>query len=263
VAVRHDHPLRLRSLGLLARLGVAAFVLVAIGGAAASGLYLYMHHEERDERPGLTLDDVKAHYHGIVSPAPLLESLESGHPEDLADRDRDILVNWLRGDAGALSQQYDSLDLGADAPAEIIAVSCLACHARSSTGPDAAPGIPLEYWDDVEALSISRDVQPVPTDILAASTHTHALGMASIGIAIALLGLLTSWPTRLVGALVGLTGVGLLVDLSGWWITREVAEYAVVVTIGGTVFTSGMTLIGVLVLADLCMPRGNRRADQS
>ncbi|GAB4551768.1 MAG: hypothetical protein Tsb0013_13900 [Phycisphaerales bacterium] len=255
MSVSHDHPLRLRSLGFFARLGVAGFVLVAIGGAAASGLYLYMHHEERDERPGLTLDDVKAHYHGIVSPAPLLESLEGGHPEDLPDRDRELLVEWLRGDAGMLSQRYDSLDLGADAPAEIIAVSCLDCHARSSTGPDAAPGISLEYWDDVEALSVSRDVQPVPTEILAASTHTHALGMASIGVVMALLGLLTGWPRWLMGLLVGITGVGLALDLTGWWITREIADYAVVVAIGGGLFAGGMTLIGLLVLLDLCMPR--------
>ncbi len=255
MGVRDDHPLRLRSLGILARLGIAGFVLAAIGGAAASGLFLYLHHEERDERPGLTIDDITAHYHGIVSPAPLLESLESGHPEELAQRDRDILVDWLRGDPATLSRQYDALDLGADAPAEIIAVSCLDCHARSSTGPDAAPQIPLEYWDDIEAISVSRDIQPVPVEILAASTHTHALGMASIGVVMALLALLTSWSPRLLGAIVGLTGLGLAIDLSGWWITRSVAEYATVVAIGGTLFTGGMTVLGLLVLADLCMPR--------
>lgn len=263
MAVAHDHPLRLRSLGLSARLGVAGFVIVAIGGAAVSGMYLYMHHQERDERVGLTLDDIRAHYHGIVSPAPLLESLESGHPETLPDRDRGILLDWLRGDPARLSQQYDNLDLGADAPAEIMAVSCLDCHARSSTGPDSWPQVPLEYWDDVEALSVSRNIQPVPLEILAASTHTHALGMASIGVVMALLGLLTSWPRRLVGLMVGATGVGLALDLSGWWITRVAADYAAVVAIGGAMYTGGMSLIGLMVLLDLCMPHGKPATDQS
>ena len=176
---------------------------------------------------------------------------------------RDILLDWLRGDPALLSQAYDDLDLGADAPAEIMAVSCMDCHARSATGPDAWPQVPLEYWDDVEALSISRDIQPVPLEILAASTHTHALGMASIGIAIALLGFLTSWPRRLVGLVVGVTGLGLAVDLSGWWITREMAEYAIAIAIGGGMYTGGMSLLGLMVLLDLCMPRGKAPSAQS
>ncbi len=263
MSIAREHPLRLRSLGLLARLGVAGFVITAIGGAAASGVYLSMHHNERDERAGLTLDDIKAHYHGIVSPAPLLESIELGHPEGLDARDRDILIEWLRGDPANLSPNYDNLDLGADAPAEVIAVSCLNCHARSSSGADAAPEIPLEYWDDVASLAVSRDVQPVPLEILAASTHTHALGMSAISAVIALLGFLTSWPRRFVGAAVAMTGVGLVLDLSGWWITRSVADYAVVVAAGGAMYTVGMTLIALMVLADLCMPRGATAAAQS
>ncbi len=249
-------------LSLLARLGVAGLVIVAIGGTAASGLYLYMHHEERDEREGLTIDDVKAHYHGIVSEAPLLVSLEAGHPKTLEARDRELLIEWLRGDPATMSQTYDNLDLGEDAPAEIIAMSCLDCHARSSTGEGVAPEIALEYWDDVEALAISRDLQPVPLEILAASTHTHALGMSAIGIAIALLSLMTRWPRWLVGTVVAVTGVGLTADLAGWWLTRMDESFAYMVVAGGAGYGGGMTLLGVLIMLDLIWPRfkGNQPA---
>ncbi|MAY73422.1 MAG: hypothetical protein CMJ31_01625 [Phycisphaerae bacterium] len=262
MADSQDHPLKLRNLGFFARLGVAGFVIAAIGGAAVSGLYLFWHHDNRDERAGLTIDDVTAHYHGIVSEARLLAALEEGHPEDLADGEREKLIGWLRGDSATMSQTYDSLDLGADAPAEIIAVSCLDCHSRTSEGPDAAPEIALEYWDDVEALSVSRDVQPVPLQILAASTHTHALGMASIGIAIGLLALLTSWPRALVGLVLAATGIGLAADLSGWWITRSVPEFAYVVVAGGAAFSGGMSLLGVMVLLDLCLPKRKRKRSE-
>ncbi len=247
--------LRLRDLGFLARLGVAGLVLTAIGGTAVSGWYLSMHHNARDGRDGLTVDDVIAHYHGIIAPAPLIESLESGHPETLADRERQILLDWLRGDPARLSQGFDDLDLGADAPAEIIAVSCLDCHARSSTGPEAAPEIPLEYWDDIAALAISRNIQPVPTEILAASTHTHALGMSAIGGLIAVLALMTSWPRALVGLVVAATGVGLVADIGGWWLTTQEPAFAYLVVVGGLGYTGGMSLLGVMILLDLCMPR--------
>ncbi|MEL7485396.1 MAG: hypothetical protein AAFN41_13720 [Planctomycetota bacterium] len=254
---------KLRDLGWLARLGIAGLVITMIGGTIASGVYLSMHHGDRDQREGLTIDDVKAHYHGIVSPSPLLESLKSGHPETLEDRDRQILVDWLEGDTATLSLSYDDLDLGADAPAEIIAINCLDCHARSSSGQvdgpegkqDTAPEIPLEYWDDVYALAISTDIRPVEAEILALSTHTHALGMASMGIAIGLLALLTSWPRVATSFVLCATGVGLAADIGGWWLTRHDDLYAPVVVVGGLLFSGGICLLSVMILLDLCMPR--------
>lgn len=245
----------LRSLGLFARLGVAGIVLTAIGGAAASGAYLYMHHESRDEQPGMTLDDIRAHYHGIVAPASLVTSLEEAHPETLPDRERQLLLDWLAGDPARLSQDFDNLDLGDDAPAEIMAVYCLDCHARTSSGPDTASSIPLEYWDDVEKLAISKDIRPVPLEILAASTHTHALGMAAIGGLIVALSLCTSWPRRLIGVVVAGTGVGLFADIGGWWLTRANPDFALLVATGGFLYSGGMTLLALLILADLCMPK--------
>ncbi len=253
----------LRELGVLARLGIAGLVVTMIGGTIASGVYLSMHHGDRDQREGLTIDDVRAHYHGIVSPSPLLESLKSGHPESLDEPDRQILVEWLQGDTATLSLAYDNLDLGADAPAEIIAVNCLDCHARAASGQvegpdgmlDTAPEIPLEYWDDVYALAISKDIRPVDAEILAASTHTHALGMASMGIAIGLLALLTSWPRLAVSLILCGTGLGLAADIGGWWLTRHNDLYAPVVVVGGLLFNGGICLLSVLILLDLCMPR--------
>lgn len=250
---------QLRDLGLLARLGIAGLVVTMIGGTIASGVYLSMHHGGRDQREGLTLDDVKAHYHGIISPSPLLESLKSGHPESLENADRQSLIEWLEGDTATRSLIYDDLDLGADAPAEVIAINCLDCHSRSASGQvdglDTAPQIPLEYWDDVYALAISKDIRPVDAEILAASTHTHALGMASMGIAIALLALLTSWPRLLVSLVLCGTGVGLASDIGGWWLTRFDGAFAPVVVVGGLLFNGGICLLSALILIDLCMPR--------
>lgn len=251
---------RLRDLGFFARLGVAGLVLTIIGGAIASGMYLAMHHGGRDLQDGLTVNDVRAHYHGVQSRAPLIEALEGGHPDEidggvLDDASRTILLSWLRGEAAQLSRQFDNLDLGADAPAEIMAVACLDCHSRSASGENAYPEMPLEYWDDVESVAISTAIQPVDGEILAASTHTHALGMGAVGVAIVLLALLTCWPARLIGVVVAATGVGLVTDIGGWWLTREMAEFAYLVVVGGVLYNGGLTVLSVLILLDLCMPK--------
>lgn len=251
-------PFRLRDLGLFSRLGIAGLVLTMLGGTAASGMFLAMHQSGRDQRDGLSIDDVRAHYHGLISPSPLVGSLRRGHPEGLDASARDRLLEWLAGDPLSLSGGYDDLDLGSEAPAELIAAHCLSCHARAATAADAAPGIPLEYWDDVYDLAISRDIRPVDAEILAASTHTHALGMASMGIAMAVLGIMTGWPRRLIAPVLTATGVGLAADLSGWWLTRLNDAFAVQIVAGGVLFSAGVSALSLLVLADLCMPRKSR-----
>ncbi len=251
-------PHRLRDLDPLPRLGLVCIVLTLLGGTLAAGTHLYLHQQNRDERPGLSIDDIKAHYHGISSPAPLLEALKNGHPETLDAGDRQTLIDWLEGDR--VSADYDNLDLGDAAPSEIIADNCLACHSRSSTGENAAPAVPLDYFDDVEPLSISRDIRPVSVEILAASTHTHALALSALTLILCWLGLHTSWPRPIVGVLVALTGLGLLTDIASWWLTREWIGFAWAIAIGGGIFDTGAALLGLLVIADLLMPRDTTRS---
>ncbi|MFG0285930.1 MAG: hypothetical protein ACF8R7_16050 [Phycisphaerales bacterium JB039] len=250
---------RLRDLGIMAKVGVACLVLTLLGGAAVAGWYLRMHHDSRDERAGLTIDDIKAHYHGIVSRAPLLVALEKGHPdelasaEDLPQAERAILLSWLRSDR--ISDDYDNLELGANAPAEILAARCVTCHSRRATGEGAHPALPLEFFDDVRSAAFSRDVQPVGTEILAASTHTHALSLATLGLVMSALGLATGWPRWLMGLLVLLCGAGLLGDIGGWWLTRTWVQGAWLVVGAGFVFNAAVGLLGLAALADLVMPR--------
>lgn len=250
-------PHRLRDLGLFARFGLICVVLTLLGGTMAAGLHLYLHQENRDEKPGLTIDDVRGHYHGISSPSPLIESLESGHPADvgadLMDEERTALLDWLRG--SRVSRDYDNFDLGDMAPSEIMAVSCLDCHSRNSEGENEASHVPLEYWDDVDPLSVSREIRPVSTEILAASTHTHALALSAVTLILCWLALLTSWPRALVGLIVGLTGLGLLTDIGSWWLTREWIGFAWAVVVGGGVFNGGIGMLGLLVIVDLLLPR--------
>ena len=121
---------RLRSCSLGVRLGVAALAIVLLAGLGASAAHLRLHYQNRDEQPGFTMSDLEGAYHGVSSRAPLLTALEGGHPDDLGADEREALLRWLRSDS--LSADYDNLDLGEEAPAEIIAFACLECHSRSS-----------------------------------------------------------------------------------------------------------------------------------
>ena len=121
----------LRQLGFTARLGLTLIVLTLLGGLTVSGIYMAMHHENRDEQPGLTMTDIRGHYAGVNVPSPLLSAIERGHPEDQSPSTRKVLIDWLKGDR--ISEDYDSLDLGDLAPAEIIAAERRATLTETGT----------------------------------------------------------------------------------------------------------------------------------
>jgi len=250
---------RLRSLPAGVKLGVACLVLVLLGGLAASGLHMRWHYENRDERRGLSMDDFTGAYHGVQRVAPLITALERKHPEELPETQRQTLLAWLRSDR--VSEDYDSLDLGDNAPAEILSEHCLSCHSRQSEeGDGIGREIPLEFWGDVQAVAFSRQIQPTPVTVLATSTHTHALSLGTMAIVIAGLALSTSWPRRLIELGVLLLGAGLLADMGAWWLARSSPAFVWVILVAGAVFNgaAGLLLLGVLL--DLFMPTP-RRAD--
>lgn len=248
---------RLRHLGWFARLGVAGIVLTLLGGLIASAAYVHVHHAKRDGQSGLSMTDLIGSYHGIDSPAPLLQTLRRGHPEpphELDPLERDSLIDWLQSDR--IAQNYDNLDLGDFAPAEIIAVNCLECHARRAADThEIARTVPLDYWDDVSRLAFPLKIDPPPMEILIVTTHTHALSLATISSVTMLLLLVTSWPHRLVGFLIGAGGIALLLDISSWWLARLDAGFVYVIVMAGGAYLAITAAAQLAILIDLVMPR--------
>lgn len=250
---------RLTQLHPFTRLGLAVLVATLLGGYAVSGLHMAWHYDNRDEVKGLTLDDIRGHYHGITVQSPLIKSLESGHPENLPDRERNLLLKWL-ADPANLSNAYDDFDLGDDAPAELIAANCLDCHARSSTGPDAAASRPLEYFDDVQRLTTTRQINPTTREIVAMSQHTHAPVMAVVLVVLGLLGAMTRLPRCLTGLITLAGAVALLADMAAWWLARDNAGWVYAIVGGGFVYAGSTVLLGCGVILDCLIP-ARRQAD--
>lgn len=246
-------PFTLSSLPLPFRLGLAAVVLVLLGGFGVSAAHLFLHHQNRDGRPGLTLDDLTGVYHGIDAKAPLSLSLERGHPKELPAADRETLQKWLQ--LPDLAQAYDDTKAGDRAPAEILDRQCLKCHSRDSKDGDGiGKKIPLQYWDDVKAQAQSRSVEPNAPAIVVASAHTHALGMGSLTVVAMLLGAFSRWSRRGLGFLAMGSGFGLLVDLSCWLPARSFAGLVPVLAAGGGLWACCTGALLLAVLADLLLP---------
>ncbi len=246
--------MRLRDFPFAFRLGLTGVVASLMLGVWASLEHLKDHHQNRDGRPGVSLDDLKGAYHGIDNPAPLVVALERNHPDGLKADDRAALLKWLKADK--VSENYDNPDLGASAPAELIQRDCLSCHARKSTDKSGIGAkFPLDYWDDVQKLAFSHHLDATPEEILVTSTHTHALALGVVSIALGFL----AWFTRFASALRSLpmffTGVGLASDLAGWWLTRSSEEFIWLIVGGGASWTLGAVLSALFVLLELWLPK--------
>lgn len=246
---------KLRTLGFGTRVGLTALMVVLLGGMAASLQHLLWHYANRDERPEFTMDDIRANYRGLDAPAPLLTALQRGHPEKLSGEARGALVFWLK--SGKQSENYDNLDLGAQAPSELIAKNCVECHSRkaAATVDAKAKALPLDYWDDVKKIAFSRKIDPTPPKIIAMSTHAHALSLGTMSLVLAAFGLATMMPRRLIGALVCFSGLGLAGDIGSWWLARNSDLFVPLIAASGGIYSFCTVLLILLVAIDLWLPR--------
>jgi ABC-type transporter Mla maintaining outer membrane lipid asymmetry permease subunit MlaE len=62
----------------------------------------------------------------------------------------------------------------------------------------------------------------------------------------------------LTGLITFVAGLGLLVDMAGWWITRDFAPFAYAVVVGGGIYSAGTSLLGLMIIVDCLLPGGKR-----
>lgn len=247
---------RLRDLPLAARLSVSLLMAVLAGGYLASAFHTREHHQNRDQREGLSFTDLLGAYHGVTSRSPLLEALEDDHPGELEGLDppagdtKKALIAWLTGDPDQIVPNWDNLDLGDSVPADLMDESCVICHSRHA--PEERRAEPfLEYLDDVRAVAFSREISPSDPKVLLASTHTHAIALGTVTVSMVLLLYATAWGAALKAALALLASAGLAIDLAAWWLARDSAGFVSLIVAGGAAHALGMGLAMLAVLAEL------------
>jgi len=248
--------LKLRNLPLFAKIGLTGILMTFGGGLFASFLTLQSHYENRDERRGLSKDDITAAYAGLQAPSPLLAVADGKHPKvdapiDLKPEAAATLRKWLLADRQ--SENFDNFDFADPTPKDILAASCVSCHGPQGKDPKAA-SLALDRWESVSKIAFSRKIERTPDKIKAISTHVHATAMATMSIGICALALAVTFLRKLSLALIGLTGVALAIDIGAWWLA-PIWPAAVNLIIGaGAVYNLGTGLLLVLIFLSTWFP---------
>jgi len=256
---------RLRSTSFGVRIGLTALLLVFAIGLAASVAYIHDHHQNKDGEPGVSMTDLRGTYHGVSVPSPLRMALEANHPAPLAEplppATRTALLEWLGRDDAAISRDYDNLDLGDLAPSELIASNCLTCHGRADA---AAKGgnLTLDSWESVKKVAFGKEINPPPISILIISTHAHALTLAALAALLILLLAFTRFGCTTQGWIGFFLGVGLLADISGWWLARKFEAFVYAIVAGGAIFNLAFCLALLLLFLELWLPSPKARPHQ-
>jgi len=250
------NPLLLRNWPVLGKVGLLAIVLVFGMGLAASLQHIVNHYQNRDERPGLTRDDIVAAYSGLRAPARIGAVVDApkhaGVDLRLSPEDRATLTKWLA--AERVAENYDNIDFADPTPRDVLAASCLKCHHPGSTD-EKARLMPLQTWDQVKPFAFERRVERTPDKVKAISTHTHALSLATMIAIIAVLAMLTGWPRWLVGGLLCVAGAGLALDIASWWLTNHDARWVTGIIAGGAAFNGATALMLGMIAIDAIRPR--------
>lgn len=253
--------LRLTLTGFLAVIGMGYLVAIA---------NIYHRHQLADGKPGLSMDDIRAVYRGLVAPEdsetpPRMLTMIRGEMREYLSSEADftVLESWLK--TGSNPEAFDA-GQGRRTPKKVIIKNCLRCHAQS-TGTEISKDSPFGRDEfDVDPVLIARLVAAPPQNgttkaapgysipRLVLVSHQH---MLSIPLFTLVVGLLFSWsrfPATARHVLTPVPMIALLFDFGGWWLARlsDLGIYSLVVAGGVFGLVFGLQLLVVAI--DLWRP---------
>ena len=275
----NPYRISLAALPASAKLLLTLFLaLVGFGYLAALG-NLYNQYQMADGREGLSLDDLRATFHGIDAPidaesasepeaakSRMLEMVElsgdmrkhvaKGGPEAIR-----ALEQWLK--RGALADSFklaDAAQPGDPSPEQVISSHCLRCHnadggekSDAPYGPDlfttdyemvrnyAAPGTAVEASESTGTQSKQENrLGPGSVRHLFLTTHIHMLSVPVFTLIVAVLFLLTEIKPSVKSVIGPMPMVVLVLEFSSWWLARRYEPLVYLIALCGAVF--GLTL---------------------
>lgn len=182
-------------------------------------LYLFGTHAGRDERPGLSVDDLVIAYSGSQKDTRLEAAIKGPMSGMLHKEDVGEIVAWVRGGAGREPYQERIVP--------ILQEHCVACHNGSN------PHIrDLQSYDNlmqVVKLDTGMDIFT-----LIRVSHIHLFGMTFIFFMTSSIFVHAQvQPRWFKCAVIATPFVAIILDVSAWYLTKVYVAFAWVVMISG------------------------------
>jgi hypothetical protein len=261
-------PFRLSGLSLAAKLTLTLFLILVCAGYAVALIKIYWWHELADNEPGLTINDIRAVYHGIestqIDDSEMLKEVSPGGQmriflEAGGESAERALIGWL--EAGAQEATFTTAGLtGAGDPSAsaVIQQQCVKCHNQTEGDntelPFAAAPAAAPQYDLVAAVAVppgEPGIQPESKRELLQVTHAHILSIPVFTIIIAILFLLTNVSDKIKLVLAPLPMLATCIDFACWWLARPFEVFIYGIAFSGALFGTALGLQLLCILLSL------------
>ena len=278
--------LRLVRLSLPAKLLITLLLLTIGPGYLCGTANIYFKHQNADGEPGMTVDDLRAAFHGmtrtfqpedkiIVNSQMLAEVRPGGGMREYLDRGGEPavrgLITWLENAAKEEEFAQEGLAESGDPSAQaVIKAQCIECHNADGGDIEEIPYAATDTNDPEYKLvmvtakpKITREpsgvqtveIKPPSTARLVHVTHAHVMTVPVFTFVVGVLFLMTGLPQGVKLLLGPLPMLGVLLDISGWWIARYFESFIYVIGAAGGLHGATYALQILCILGSLWFGR--------
>ena len=225
---------RFKDISVSERILNTVFLLTIGLGYIAALANLYYTHQGRDNKAGLSIDDVTIYYHGSDAQTRLGTAINGiMQPNLKVKSDKDVILRWIH--SGADEAGYK------DEIAPILNRDCVTCHT-----PAVNPSLPdLSNYKGVSDVAHAGGAS---TASLIRVSHIHLFGIAFILFFVGKIFLLCDINIYVKRIAVIIPFAAMLLDTLSWFITQSVPSFAYVVVISGALMGVSM---GMQVLVSI------------
>lgn len=281
--------LRLAHLSLPAKILVTLFLALVGPGFLAATANIYLQHQDADLEPGLGVDDLRRHFHGLektITPeaktlvkSAMLEQVRPGgdmreYLDPGGEAESRALIFWL--EAGAQETDFAKAGLtqaGDPSASQVIADRCVECHNADggdkedtpyAAAADAAPEFALvakvatPEFEPLQAGPQQVKLAPKGIKELVLVTHAHVLSIPVFTLIVGALFLMTGCSPTWKLILGPLPMLATLLDISSWWLARFVEPFIHVIAASGAIFGTAYALQILCILGSMWLGRSDR-----
>lgn len=229
---------RLRTMPVATKIIISLFLVLTGIGYLLGFANIYMTYSLVDEKPGLSLEDIKMTYYGARDKSTLEKSIDGSMKQYFKDdKEYSTLKEWI-GD-GATEKAWDS------EIKPIVDASCSTCHSSGTALADVV----TEEYSDIEPL-LSANSGKSWSRIVGVS-HTHILAITPFIFLLILLLSFTSYPA-IVKNIVSIFALGaVFMDVGAWSLAKLAPFFSVFVMMGGMSLGLAFGALVLLPLYDL------------
>jgi len=207
--------------------------LITIGiGYLAAIANLYYTHQGRDGEPGLSVQDVTLAYYGSHNQTRLGAAINGPMEPNLPNlAAKTTILDWIQN--GTTEEEFDAK------VKPILQNNCVMCHSAES-------GMSIPHFETyAQVLEVTGTDTGATIPALVRVSHIHLFGIAFILFLIGRIFILCELPVMFKRILVAAPFLFLLLDISSWFITKVIPDFAYVVIGAGAVvgITFGMQLV--------------------